>query len=66
MAHGRLMDEGDANLINPTNRPPSMIAGLSVYKEASVDGNYYFRGPCRFPVRGRAVRCVTCLNTPLC
>ena len=44
MAHGRLMDEGDANLINPTNRPLSMIAGLSVYREASVDGNFYFSG----------------------
>ena len=44
MAHRRLMNEGDVNLLNPTNRSLSMIAGLSLYKEAAMDADFYFRG----------------------
>ena len=60
MAHRRLMNEGDVNLLNPTNRSLSMIAGLSLYKEAAMDAGFYFRG--RLPVSSQRESSVTCLT----
>lgn len=45
MAHKRLMNETDVNLLNPASWASlSMVAELSLYKEAATDAAFCFRG----------------------